>query len=82
MSIPEEFTATYIEKNNTSGGQLYTAFLKSGEPYRSLARKNHHLSASAGFNHDPSAKNAQRSTPGLDLSDDALYYNTSGSAAD
>jgi len=88
MSIPEEFTATYIEKNhaieknNPSGGQLYTAFLKSGEPYRSLARKNYHQSASAGYTHDPSEQNAQRSTPGLDLTDDALYYNTRGSAAD
>lgn len=82
MSIPEEFTSAYITKNSASEDQLYTAFLKSGEPYRSLARKNYHQSASAGFVHDPGAQGAHVSTPGLDLSDDALYYNTRGSAAD
>ena len=36
--IPVEFTCEYIEANSPTEEQLYTAFLDSGEPYRSLQR--------------------------------------------
>ena len=81
MSVPIEFTSEYVEENSPVEEQLYGAFLNSGEPYRSMARPDFHTSARLGFSHDPrSVQNGP--TPGLDLEDDGLYYNTTGSAAE
>lgn len=80
LSRPEEFTPQYVEEHSPLAEQLYTGFLKSGEPYRSLYRADFHTSARSGYMHDPNSVEGGP-TPGLDLSDDGAYYNTSGSAA-
>ncbi len=82
MNIPVEFTKDYIEANSPEEDQLYTAFLNSGEPYRSINRHNVHHSAKYGYNHDPAKASPDSNVPGLDLDDDDLYYNTTGSAAE
>ncbi|MDA0790269.1 MAG: phytanoyl-CoA dioxygenase family protein [Proteobacteria bacterium] len=81
MNVPVEFTKEYIEANSPKEEQLYTAFLGSGEPYRSINRHNFHMGAREGYAHDPAKAPADSSVPGLDLEDDELYYNTTGSAA-
>lgn len=81
MTIPKEFDAGYVAENSPVEEQLYTAFLKSGEPYRSLYKRDYHGSARAGYGHDPKSVDGGP-TPGLDLNDDEVYYNTSGSASD
>ncbi len=82
MTVPEEFTPSYVEANSPKEEQLYTAFLSSGEPYRSLYRQNFHQGARLGYGHDPRQAPEDSPTPGLDFDDDELYYNTTGSAAD
>jgi len=79
--MPVEFTREFVEQNSPVAEHLYTRFLTSGEPYRSLYRANFHTSAKHGFAHDPKAQPDTQPIPGLDLDDDALYYNTQGSAA-
>ena len=65
--------------------QLYAELLLSGEPYKSLSQHHVHLGAKFGYNNDPFRKDSSLrgdpATPGLDLNDDGLYYNTMGSAA-
>ncbi len=78
--VPVEFTPEYIEANSPPEEQLYTAFLKSGEPYRSLYRQNFHTAAREGYGHNPEPLKAA-AIPGLDLEDETVYYNTSGAAA-
>ena len=70
MSLPKEFTKEYIEAN-TGKNELYSKFLKSGEPYKSLNQRNVHVAASEGY--FPAGT--------LDLNDESLYYNTSGEAS-
>ncbi|MEI6548695.1 MAG: phytanoyl-CoA dioxygenase family protein [Burkholderiales bacterium] len=81
MTVPAEFTPDFVEENSPVEKQLYTSFLNSGEPHRSLYRGNFHKSAKNGLSHDPSSALADSPTPGLDLDDEDLYYNTQGSAA-
>ncbi|XOV89726.1 MAG: phytanoyl-CoA dioxygenase family protein [Pseudomonadota bacterium] len=78
--VPVEFTPDYILANSPVDEQLYTAFLKSGEPYRSLYQHNFHMAAREGYGHDP-ALLQDRTPPGLDLEDESVYYNTSGEAS-
>ena len=78
--IPVEFTCEYIEANRPPEEQLYTAFLSSGEPYRSLQRHDFHVSARHGYAHNPES-DKDSTPPGLDLEDDSVYYNTAGAAA-
>jgi len=40
------------------------------------------MSARYGYNHNPQKVDTSSNIPGLDLEDDQLYYNTTGSAAD
>ena len=65
--------------------QLYAELLLSGEPYKSLSRHHVHLGAKFGYSNNPFDKDGSLrgdpATPGLDLNDDDLYYNTMGSAA-
>ena len=77
--VPVEFTPKYIEAISAPEEQLYTAFLNSGEPYRSLHRHDFHLSARHGYAHDPES-GKDSTPPGLDLEDDSVYYNTAGAA--
>ena len=71
MSVPSEFTKAYIESNSPLNEQLYTQFIKSREPYRSLYKRNLHQSAKDGFSLDPSIIGETGPTPGIDLTDDA-----------
>lgn len=80
MTIPEAFTREYVAENSPADEQLYRAFLKSGEPYRSLARHDFHQSARTGYAYDPRKAPSDTPIPGLDLNDDQLYYNTTGTA--
>jgi len=82
MTVPVEFTPDFVERNSPVEDQLYTPFLKSAEPYRSLYKPDFHTSAKNGFVHDPSKAPPDSATPGLELDDDELYYNTQGSAAE
>ena len=82
MTQPVEFTATYVEAHSPPEVQLYRAFLRSGEPYRSLMRRGFHTGARLGYAHDPAQAPEDTPVPGLDLEDDDLYYNASGAAAD
>lgn len=82
MPTPVEFTREYIEANSPEEEQIYTAFLTSGEPYKSMHRPDFHTSARLGFGHDPATAPAGTQIPGLDLEDDSLYYNTGGAAAE
>ena len=82
MSVPSEFSKHYVESNSPVEEQLYTEFLKSREPYKSLSRRNFHQSAKDGFSLDPRIIGETGPTPGLDLEDDEVYYNTSGAAAE
>ena len=82
MSVPSEFTKAYIESNSPLNEQLYTQFIKSREPYRSLYKRNLHQSAKDGFSLDPSIIGETGPTPGIDLTDDDVYYNTTGAAAE
>jgi ectoine hydroxylase-related dioxygenase (phytanoyl-CoA dioxygenase family) len=78
---PDEFHPDYVAKHSPREDELYTGFLRSGEPYRSLYRNDFHPSARLGFAHDPKSAPEGVTSPGLDLDDDGLYYNTTGSAA-
>lgn len=80
-TIPVEFTKDFVAKQSPIEDQLYTAFLKSGEPYRTINKPDFHTSAKFGYHHDPSRALADSNVPGLDLEDDELYYNTTGAAA-
>ena len=80
MSRPEAFSAEYVRENSPEDKQLYRSFLKSGEPYRSLARKDFHHAARTGYTYDPRKAPVDTPIPGLDLDDDQLYYNTDGAA--
>lgn len=87
MPVPREFTQEYI-KEHTGRRELYQNLLKSGEPYRSLNKHNVHTSAREGYSHNPFTKDgklrpelARPESPGLDLQDEGLYYNTAGAAA-
>ena len=40
MEIPIEFTKDYIEENSSLENQLFSGFLKSGEPYKSIFKNN------------------------------------------
>jgi ectoine hydroxylase-related dioxygenase (phytanoyl-CoA dioxygenase family) len=83
MPTPIEFTPEYIEAHSPREERLYTAFLESGEPYRSLHRRDFHIAARRGFSHDPGDPGgASDAAPTLDLEDETLYYNTSGAAFD
>ena len=82
MSVPSEFSKSYVESNSPVEEQLYTEFLKSREPYKSLSRRNFHQFAKDGFSLDPRIIGETGPTPGLDLEDDEVYYNTSGAAAE
>lgn len=78
--LPVEFTPEFIAAASPREVQLYADFLQSGEPYRSLYRPGVHVAAKGGFSHDPSRAPAGLSTPGIDLEDEDLYFNTSGAA--
>lgn len=79
MSLPRAFTKEYIAQASLKEEQLYTSFLESGEPYRSINQPNAHQSARKGYSVD--AHDGDRlETPGLDLEDQTLYYNTQGEA--
>ncbi len=77
---PVEFSRAHIAAHSPVEAQLYTAFLTSGEPYRSLYRPDFHTAARNGFAHDPRKGPADTSPAGLDLDDEDLYYNTAGAA--
>lgn len=86
MSTPREFTHEYVVEN-TGEQELYTKLLKSGQPYKSLAKHNVHVGARLGFTHSPRTKDGKLrpgldnpESPGLDLTDESVYYNTSGEA--
>lgn len=78
--VPVEFTPDYIAEASPRDAQLYAGFLQSGEPYRSLYRRDFHTAARGGFVHDPAKAPAGLPTPGIDLEDEDLYFNTSGAA--
>ena len=81
MNAPIEFSSEHIATHSPLEEQLYTAFLKSGEPYRSLYRKNFHQGARHGYVHRLKETPTNNATPGLDLEDNNLYYNTQVSSA-
>lgn len=78
--LPVEFTAEFIAAASPREAHLYADFLQSGEPYRSLYRPDFHTAARGGFSHDPSRTPGGLPTPGIDLEDEGLYFNTSGAA--
>ena len=78
--VPVEFTRDYIAAASPREAQLYTELLQSGEPYRSLYRHDLHTAAREGFSHDPVRAPEGLPTPGIDLQDESLYYNTDGAA--
>jgi ectoine hydroxylase-related dioxygenase (phytanoyl-CoA dioxygenase family) len=78
MTGPVEFTPEYVAAHSPLEQQLYTRFLRSGEPYRSLYQKGFHGSARLGYAHDPATSPQRGPVPGLDLEDETLYYNTAG----
>ena len=80
--VPVEFTKDYVREHSTPESQLYSAFLNSGEPYRSINRHHFHQGAKFGYAHDPKKAPKDAAIPGLDLDDDDLYYNTTGGAAE
>ncbi len=80
--VPVEFTKDYVREHSTPESQLYSAFLNSGEPYRSINRHHFHQGAKFGYAHDPEKAPKDAAVPGLDLDDDDLYYNTTGGAAE
>jgi ectoine hydroxylase-related dioxygenase (phytanoyl-CoA dioxygenase family) len=82
MPAPLEFTPDHVARNSPRDEQLYTAFLRSGEPYRSLVRTNFHAAARLGFAHDPAMFADRVPVPGIDLDDTSLYHNTDGEAQD
>mmetsp|Transcript_58766 Transcript_58766/g.129124 ORF Transcript_58766/g.129124 Transcript_58766/m.129124 type:complete len:442 (+) Transcript_58766:102-1427(+) len=83
MPVPVEFTPEHIQERSTPEEQLcYSRFPRSGEPYRSLHKKNFYTSAKDGFAVNPMKVGAAGPTPGLDLEDPELYYNTLGSASE
>jgi hypothetical protein len=65
---------------------MFAELLLSGEPYKSLAQHHVHLGAKYGYSNNPFNKDGtlrgNPESPGLDLCDDSLYYNTMGSAAE
>lgn len=40
MTVPVEFTPEYIERHSHEGNELYTVFLESGEPWKSMIANN------------------------------------------
>ena len=40
MTIPQEFTETAVKANSALEDQLYSEFLRSGEPWKSMYRNN------------------------------------------
>jgi len=81
-SVPQEFTEDFIVEHSPPGVQPFAEFLSSPEPYRSINRRNTHMFAKDGYTIVDPSKNADSITPGMDLEDDDLYYNTQGKAAD
>lgn len=81
-SVPEEFTRQFVKEHSPEEAQLYTGFLNCGEPYRSINQHHFHQGAKFGYTHDPANAPVDATIPGLDLEDDDLYYNTTGSAAE
>lgn len=79
---PTEFSPAHIAANSRHG-DLFTSFVRSGEPFKSTMRENFHMSARLGLGIDPKHAEEHRNTraPGLDLDDDSLFYNTQGEAA-
>ena len=82
--VPAQFTEEYVKANSPVEEQLYSSLLKSGQPYKSIYRSNYHTSAKYGFVNRPVAKDGtlrgRPETPGLDLLDQDLYYNSQGAA--
>lgn len=81
MSTPIEFTPEYIEKKSPVNEQLFTRFLKSGEPYKSLYKNNFHQSAKHGYVANPKTVGEQYPTLGIYntfSSEDALVLKKSG----
>ncbi len=76
--VPESFTKDYIRTHSTEEQQLYTRFLKSAEPYRSMNRREWHHGARLGLAHRATDWSGQGPAAGLDLDDQSLYYNTAG----
>lgn len=54
----------------------YAAFVRSGEPYRSLMRRGFHDGASGGLGVWSSDARRLDATGGLDFNDRRLFYNT------
>jgi ectoine hydroxylase-related dioxygenase (phytanoyl-CoA dioxygenase family) len=71
QEIPTEFLPENVKANSPEDEQLYTRFLKSGEPLKSWREQD--------FAFTPSPSGDEN---GVDLNDDSLYYNTQGSAKD
>ena len=80
--LPLEFTPDFIVENSPPGVQPFADFLSSPEPYRSINTRHTHISARDGFTIVDPSKHADSPTPGMDLHDDELYYNTQGEAAE
>ena len=73
-------------RRSAADEQLFAELLLSGEPYKSLGQHHVHMGAKYGYSNNPFNKDGtlrgDPETPGLDLNDDDLYYNTMGSAAE
>ena len=80
-----EFSEDYVKEHSPVEEQMFAALLLSGEPYKSLGQKRVHVGAKFGYSNNPLNKDGtlrgNPETPGLDLGDDELYYNTQGGAA-
>lgn len=80
--VPAEFTPQHIKEKSPREAQLYTRFLRCGEPYKSLYKRGVHMFAKDGFAMNPAKVGNAGPTPGLDLTNPDLYYNTWGGAAE
>lgn len=78
MTPPAEFSREYIAANSKHDDRLYAAFVNSGEPFKSTMKHNFHMGARQGLGVAPedAAGFANTPSPGLDLTDEQLYYNT------
>lgn len=78
--IPPEFTRDHIASRSGKSrpGALYTDFVNCGEPFTTTMRKNYHPGAKEGFGVtlEDARKYANTPSPGLNLEDDDLFYNT------
>ncbi|KAI9009246.1 hypothetical protein DFJ74DRAFT_687477 [Hyaloraphidium curvatum] len=76
---PPEYDPSAVAAASTPDRQLpYAAHVRSGMPYRALAKRDFHIGAREGlgvFGSDARAR-AAGPVPGLDLEDPQLYYNT------